>query len=224
MLVLALGLAWTLVVVVTLVLLAAAGRGAGPAAPRAPGRHRPGSAAPAGAGAVAVTAVVMSMAGPGTATAHAKSSGAGCANAAAPAAAGRRNVEKVTLCLINQKRQRRGLRSLRRSGALEQAAIGHSRDMAQREYFAHKTLGRGDTFGKRIIAAGYASLRETWTLGENLAWGTGELATPAAIVEGWMRSPAHRATLLNRSFEDVGIGVVQDGPKTIYTTDYGQRG
>ena len=31
-----------------------------------------------------------------------------------------------------------------------------------------------------------------WSIGENLAWGAGALATPGRIVNAWMRSPGHR--------------------------------
>jgi uncharacterized protein YkwD len=49
--------------------------------------------------------------------------------------------------------------------------------------------------------------------GENLAWGTAELATPAAIVGAWMRSPGHRSNILRRTFRDIGLGVVQGAPE-----------
>ena len=45
-------------------------------------------------------------------------------------------------------------------------------------------------------------------IGENIAVGVLQLSTPAAIVAGWMRSPEHRANILNPDFRDSGIGIV----------------
>jgi hypothetical protein len=64
-------------------------------------------------------------------------------------------------------------------------------------------------------------------LGENLAWGTGGLATPGAIMQAWMNSPGHRENILNPDFREVGIGVVAgnpaaaDGYGATYATEFG---
>ena len=60
----------------------------------------------------------------------------------------------------------------------------------------------------RILRARYVREDQGWTLGENLAWGTGSLSTPRGAVEAWMNSPGHRANLLKRRYRDVGIGIV----------------
>ncbi len=131
-------------------------------------------------------------------------------------------VSDATLCLINYERAARHLPSLRSNGALASAAAGHSRDMAQRNYFAHDTMG-GGSFVSRIMAARYVNPHGAWSVGENLAWGTGSLSTPAATLNDWMHSPGHRANILNGSFREVGIGVVLSGGKAVYTTDFGRR-
>jgi uncharacterized protein YkwD len=58
-------------------------------------------------------------------------------------------------------------------------------------------------------------------VGENIALGTMQLATPAAIVASWMKSPGHRANILDGRFRDSGMGVVAKAPSR-YTG--GQRG
>ncbi|HWC25664.1 MAG TPA: CAP domain-containing protein, partial [Solirubrobacteraceae bacterium] len=70
----------------------------------------------------------------------------------------------------------------------------------------------------------------SWSLGENIAWGSGERATPQEIVRAWMRSPGHRRNILERRFRNIGIGVatgapgdVSGRPAATYTTDFGQR-
>ena len=48
-----------------------------------------------------------------------------------------------------------------------------------------------------------------------------QLSTPSAIVAGWMRSPEHRANILNPDFRDSGIGIVAHAPRRY---SGGQRG
>jgi len=47
----------------------------------------------------------------------------------------------------------------------------------------------------------------TGFVGENLAWGVGETASPAVIVQRWLASPAHRVNLLHPRFRRVGLAV-----------------
>lgn len=172
--------------------------------------------------AIAITAVMMMLVLPASSPALARGA-ASCTTAfAVPAAVGQSRVRVATLCLINQERAARGMRPLRRHGALAAAAARHSADMAARNYFAHDTMG-GGRFTNRIMAARYIRPNIRWAVGENLAWGTGHLATPASIVEAWMRSPGHRANILNPSYREIGIGVAAQGAKTLYTTDFGRR-
>jgi uncharacterized protein YkwD len=146
-----------------------------------------------------------------------------CAGAyTAPAVTPTAKVSAATLCLINHERVARRLRALRPHGALNLAANRHSTDMAIRNYFAHNTMG-GGAFTSRIMAARYVRPNLRWSVGENLAWGTGHLSTPAAIVEAWMRSPGHRANILSGTYAEIGIGIATSGAKTIYTTDFGRR-
>ena len=56
----------------------------------------------------------------------------------------------------------------------------------------------------RIKATTYLRDVTSWSVGENLAWGSGTLATPRAMVRAWMQSADHRANLLDRHFADVG--------------------
>src|SRR5437764_13910204 len=79
-------------------------------------------------------------------------------------------------CLVNQQRAHYGLAPLRLNLRLTKAAAGHARDMVRRDYFSHDTAGGGD-FAARIRKAGYRG----YTLGEDLAWGSGTLGTARAI-------------------------------------------
>ena len=129
-------------------------------------------------------------------------------------------IEAATLCLVNVQRARHGERALRPNADLARSAAAHSEDMVARNYFDHTSPG-GETVLDRIKASTYLPPRAGYTLGENIALGTMQLATPAAIVESWMKSPGHRANILDAEFRDSGLGVVAPAPERY---GRGQRG
>jgi uncharacterized protein YkwD len=137
-------------------------------------------------------------------------------------------VKNATLCLLNAERAARQLAPLRSNQLLARAAAAHSRDMVVRAYFSHTSLSGAD-FVERIRRTGYTRAARSWTVGENLAWGTGTRAMPREIVQSWMESPGHRANILNRTFREVGLGVtlgvpVPDGGEgATYNTGFGAR-
>ena len=134
------------------------------------------------------------------------------------------------LCLVNRERTIRGEAALRPNLDLQRAAQAHSGDMASASYFAHESRN-GETPLARIREAGYIfSSRVGYAIGENIAWGTLWLATPKAIVAGWMASPGHRANILDATFRDTGLGVAphplaplaHGEAGAIYTQDFGR--
>jgi uncharacterized protein YkwD len=152
-------------------------------------------------------------------------SAASCNGAdAAPASLGP-NAAHVTLCLLNNQRRAHGLRALRMDRKLTRAAAGHSTDMVAKHYFDH-TSRSGKDFSARIRHAGWMRGRRAWTVGENIGWGAGELATPRAMVSAWMHSAGHRANILARQFRLIGVGVAIGAPTgdaggATYSTDFG---
>ncbi len=114
------------------------------------------------------------------------------------------------LTLVNQQRAANGLAPLRLNGLLNWAAEGHSKEQAQRKTMTH-TGANGSNPGKRIAFTGYKA--RTW--GENVAVG---YTTSAAVMEGWMNSPGHRANILNGSFTEIGLSAVPDSNGRIYWT------
>lgn len=136
---------------------------------------------------------------------------------------------RATLCLVNRERRRRGLRALRANRRLARAARGHARDMVRHAYFEHNSRS-GARFTSRIARAGYLRGTASWRTGENLAWGAGSRSTPRRIVRAWMKSPGHRANILNRGFREVGVGVAPGAPvradysvAATYVHDFGVR-
>jgi uncharacterized protein YkwD len=163
------------------------------------------------------------------ATANAAEQACPAANAT-PANATKREIVRATLCALNRERAHNGLKALKLNRKLSQAARRHARDMARRNYFSHDTLG-GGSFVDRIRQAGYLKGANSWTVGENLAWGSQGHSRPRMIMRMWMNSPGHRANILSASFREIGIGVAYDAPVAgggkpagTYATDFGARG
>ncbi len=161
------------------------------------------------------------LAGPAALPAPALAGGS-CAGASTrPTPARAASFSQTTLCLLNRERARHGLGHLRSNSRLALAAWRHSRDMALHNFFAH-----GDFVG-RLQRAGYFRGRRSWSVGENIAWGSGSHATPRSIVWMWMHSPGHRANILNGHFHEIGVGLVAGAPvphvrgAATYTTDFG---
>ena len=136
-------------------------------------------------------------------------------------------VEQSVLCLVNAERTRRGLPRLRENDRLENAADKHSRDMVSRNFFAHDTPA-GSSPSDRIKSAGYLRGARGWSVGENIAYGTGRFATPQSIVKSWMNSAGHKRNILHRGFSEIGVGVALGAPGeadrgATYTTTFGTR-
>jgi uncharacterized protein YkwD len=165
----------------------------------------------------AVLAAVFALAAPASASA--------CPGAnEEPTAISLAQAERATFCLLNRERTTRGIRKLRRNKRLDLASVRHARSMAARDFFEH------GNFVGRIRSANYLRGARSWRLGENIAWGSGVLSSPAEIVDAWMHSPGHRANILQRGFREIGIGIARGTPNrsyedgATYATDFGTRG
>jgi uncharacterized protein YkwD len=138
------------------------------------------------------------------------------------------HVSEVILCLMNAMRANAGLPALTQQDELASASVEHSQDMVTQKYFAHDSLDGRDVVA-RLTNAGYIPKSGDWVVGENLAWGSGVLATPKALVNAWMNSPPHRENLLAGDYREVGMGVVFGTPSAkadsgvTVTTDFGVR-
>jgi uncharacterized protein YkwD len=176
------------------------------------------------AGALAVGALLA--AGLFTGAADAKR-GPECANAQTdPGNLNSREAEKAIRCLINERRDQHGVGNLDANGKLANAAQDHTDHMVKKRCFAHVCLGESG-MSTRIRRTGYLNGARSWGIGENLAAGPGEQGAPAETVDAWMDSPPHRANILSRSFEHVGVGMTHGTPSNpdsngaSYTTDFG---
>jgi uncharacterized protein YkwD len=188
-------------------------------------RMRAGVLATVAIAAAAIVPAHASGTAGGTATATSNCAGAD----AFPGQVSRQQIRSATLCLINAERRARGLRGLRHNRRLGLAAQRHANDMARNDYFSHDSLD-GRDFVDRIVRAGYVSRRSGgWSLGENLAWGSGIESTPRRIVAAWMGSEGHRYNILRRVYREIGFGLARDTPVAglsngaTYATSFGRR-
>jgi len=171
------------------------------------------------------------LAGLGTFTTLPAAASATCPNEAVrPVVQTEASMSQSILCLVNEERAAAGIGTVYSNPQLEAAALVHSRDMVSEGFFAH-TSPEGIDFVQRISDTGYTRGASSWLAGENLAWGSGLLSTPAQIVLGWMKSPPHRANLLNGQFREIGIAAVRGTPQAVpvvdgvtVTSEYGYRG
>ena len=163
----------------------------------------------------------------------------GQAQAASPPCAGAnvaptaQNVDQVriaTLCLLNRERTRRGLKRLSESPQLRKSAQGFSQNMVNQNFFDHVSPSGSTLLSRVRSGTAYLQNVRAYALGENIAWGTGEYATPAETMKSWMASPGHRHNILNGRFRHVGIGIALGAPvdaagevAATYTTDFGYR-
>ncbi len=107
--------------------------------------------------------------------------------------------ESNIISLTNQSRVSYGLGILTQNSILDVAAQAKANDMLAKGYFAHVTPD-GHSPWDFISSAGYNYL----SAGENLAVNF----TEAENVEtAWMNSPGHKANILNKNFEQIGIGI-----------------
>lgn len=136
--------------------------------------------------------------------------------------------ERQAFLQHNKIRRDRGLKTFCVHPKLQKAARAHSRDMIRRDYFSHNTKG-GATFGKRLKKFGYTSKGfRYYTIGENIAYGSGRKGEPKQIMRAWMKSPGHKKNIVNGKFRQIGIGTYTGTYKkykgvTMYTADFGTR-
>lgn len=114
----------------------------------------------------------------------------------------RPELEAELLRLVNKERTNRGLQPLQADAGLTKVAREHSEDMFRRGYFSHYTpdgLDPLDRMKKDSI--------QFLIGGENIAI----TQTLPMAHTGLMRSPGHRANILNPAYGYVGIGILDGG-------------
>lgn len=157
---------------------------------------------------------------------------AGCKHANAVARSiSTRKAEKSVLCLVNKARAKRKLKTAKNQGKLRRAAVKHSRYENRANCIAHQCPGEA-SFKGRLKREGYPGCNCRWSAGEAIGWRRGGGATPKGIVSSWLKSASHRAIVLNRRFDEAGVGIAWGSPRAgsppgqvagIYTLVMGYR-
>lgn len=116
--------------------------------------------------------------------------------------------EQLLINLVNQERQKNGLKPLTVHSKLTELARRKSSDMVQNNYFSHTSPTLG-SFAQMIHAAGipYRSA------GENLAMARNAQHAFYLL----LGSPPHKANMLNANFTHLGIGVVPNNYGVVVT-------
>jgi uncharacterized protein YkwD len=145
------------------------------------------------------------------------------ADAHARAGAGFDRVERKIVHRINAIRSGYGLKHLRLIGALGRSSDYHCADMLGNNFFAH-TSSNGESFEQRVD-----QFRPSRRIGETLAYvsGTARRGQARRIVDMWMNSPPHRASLLSPAFRRIGIarrnGTLGGSRVTVFTADLASK-
>jgi uncharacterized protein YkwD len=133
----------------------------------------------------------------------------------APAlAAGHDAVDLAVIRAINAERTQRGLPALRTNAGLARTADRHSASMAHSSRLEH---GNVEGRLRKVIAGG--------PVGETIALVPGSASALARnVVRMWMRSPPHRAILLEPRVRRVGVGRARSGGSWYVTADFAGAG
>lgn len=147
---------------------------------------------------------------------------AGLAPATAPSDAAHRSyAERAVIRRVNYVRAQHGLAAVRFSRGLSRAADAHTRDMLQRDFFAHESSD-GTSFDRRVHR--FVDAR---AVGETLAAVEQRRGVAALVVKLWMESPPHRAVVLAPQFRRIGVarrwGELDGIGRAVVTADFASR-
>jgi uncharacterized protein YkwD len=144
-----------------------------------------------------------------------------------PKRLGKKRARNLVVCLVNKRRKKAGVGRVKRKSTVTKAATRHTKRMKKTNCLAHICPGE-PALPERLKQTSYLPCGCNWGVGENIGWGMGRKeGSPRGMVAQWMRSSAHRSTMLNRSFEHVGVGYRRGGPASgsrkaaTYTIDFG---
>lgn len=145
-----------------------------------------------------------------------------------PARLGKQRAAAIVKCLVNQKRQQKGVGKVSFRRSVKRAAGRHTKKMKKTDCFAHDCPGEPALSG-RLERSGYLPCGCSWSAGENIAYGRGSRGTPKRIVRGWLRSPSHRHVMLSPRFDHIGVAMRRGTPfksrrnAATYTLDFGAK-
>ncbi len=124
-----------------------------------------------------------------------------------------RELERAAFDAVNHERTSRGFPVLERDERLTRVAREHSVDMARRAYFDHRAPD-GELPADRVRRSGIR-FRE---IAEDIHRNRGFSDPVRRAVQGWLDSPPHRRTMLDRDYSRSGLGVHVSSDGELYFT------
>lgn len=109
--------------------------------------------------------------------------------------------------LANFNRREQGKPPLQMDPVLTKAAVSHAKEMLEMNYFSHTSPVAGRTkVRNRVNLVGGDPIR----LAENIyqCHGFRRETVPAKAIDSWIKSPGHRANLMDERLNKIGVGVV----------------
>jgi hypothetical protein len=107
---------------------------------------------------------------------------------------------RVLFDFANKERTTHGLAELKWDDRLAAAAQGHAQRMAEKNTLSHQFPGEADpTTRARQAGALFSKIAENVALASSIN----------VIHENWMNSPSHRANILDKELDSVGIAVAE---------------
>lgn len=113
-----------------------------------------------------------------------------------------RVVTADVLAAVNRYRRQAGVAAIEEGGCANASALHHAEAQAAAGRMFHRTLSQIEAACKMVG-------------GENIAYG---YATPAAALQAWWASPAHRANILDGRYRTMGVAMAYATDGTPYYT------
>lgn len=113
------------------------------------------------------------------------------------------------LSLVNNHRQKKGLRELRLDTSMNEIALKHSLDMASAKVrFGHDGFSTRCTLAREALGGGNLCL-------ENVAWGQ---RNSEEVFNDWISSSGHRQNIESSRATHMGLGYAQNNKGVCYWT------
>jgi len=119
--------------------------------------------------------------------------------------------EKQLFDLVNREREKAKVSKLEWNDNLTRAALAHSKLLDEHQDLSHQFAGE-PSLQERVGATGVRFN----SVAENVA----EAPEVEVAHKGLMQSPGHRANILNRDYNAIGIAIVQHGSQLFVTQDF----
>jgi len=132
-------------------------------------------------------------------------------SASSPAQQKTSDVEHQLFNSVNQERKAHGLPTFKPDEALATAARAHAQLMAEKGIVSHQLPGEPNL----LTRAKTAGARFSW-ISENVDQGP----NPTAIHQSFMKSPQHRANILDTDMDSAGIGVAEHNGQLFAVEDF----